>query len=143
MEGVVIGKIIDTGALNAFETDQDITTLSTLSILLEPTVKAFLLQEVMFYMNPTNAGITYELYLLEGPIADDMTALSKVVFDSGPLMADSVPYYACEAQGKLPRIVSLDEPGRLYYNIDLSAASGNNPGYIVVKGVELHRRYDP
>ena len=142
MEGVVIGKIIDTGALNAFEADQDIGTLSTLAILLEPTVKAFLLQEVMFYMNPT-AAETYELYFLEGPIADDMTALSKVVFNSGPLMADSVPYYVCEAQGKLPRIVSLDEPGLLYYNVDWTGAPGNTPGYIVVKGVELHRRYDP
>ncbi len=142
VEYVVIGKIIDTGALNAFETDQDITTLSTLSILLEPTVKAFLLEEVLYYMNPTNVE-TYQLYLLEGPIADDVEAVSKIVFDSGTLKADSAHYVNLPGGGKLPRIVSLDEAGKLYYNVDWTGPPGNTPGYIIVKGIELKRIYDP
>ena len=141
MESIVVGKIVDTGALNSFETPQDITVESTLFILLEPTVKAFIMTEVNYYMNPTNA-VTYELYLLEGPIADDMTALSKVVFDSNALKADSIPYTSLEGQGKLPRYVSLDEPGLLYYNMDWTGATGNCPRYIVIKGIVLTRVYD-
>lgn len=132
-----------------FETDQALGTLPTLYISLttgtnEP-VKKFLLEDVQYYMNPT-AAETYQLYLLEAATGDDVEQLTDMAFWSPAAQADSVTYrYASSgyqaavgtaevAQYKMPKIVQLATPGRLYYMLDWSGAPGVTPGFIRVRG---------
>lgn len=136
--GFITGEIIDgDGTDNVFETSQAITDLATLYFELDKQVEIFELSEIRYYMNPTNA-VTYQLYLLEGPHADDVTQLSKVVHDSGAAQAKGTLYPKVPGQtDKLPRICKLDTPGRLYYLLDWSAAPGNTPGLINIRGRRL------
>jgi len=133
---MVYGKVLDAdGSLNYFETDQAITDIATLYMTLFPTnIKKFKLTSVKFYMDPTNA-VTYELYLLSNTVADDITNLSYVVFDSDAAKADSVAYvYTGSNSIKVPTDVLLEVPGRLYYMIDWSGAPGDTKGYLDVRG---------
>ncbi len=149
---VVIAELYDlTGALNVFETDQAITDTPTLSLTVTtPTgfiVERFLMEEVCYYMNPTNA-VTYQLLLLEASNADDVQQLSDLVFFSPAAQADSVCYkynnlgYCANVatttaeviQYKLPVIVELTEANKLYYMINWSGAPGDTPGFIKVRG---------
>jgi len=145
----VTGSLVDAaGAGNYFETDQAMGDTPTL--YMEVTcnngypVKAFLLEEVAYYMNPTNR-VTYQLYLLEQASADDAQQLSDVVFASPAAQADSSIYFkyghseqtnwaAPTEAFYLPRIVNLTTPGRLYYMVDWSGAPANTPGYIKIRG---------
>lgn len=139
---LVHGEIIDpSGTLNHFETDQPLaTTQPTLYILdvntgkelIPADVTSFILESIRYYMNQT-AAVTYELYLLEGNSADPVTRYSQVVFDSGAAQADDTIYIVSRGD-KLPHIVNLETAGRLYYMLDWSAAPGNTPGFIVVRG---------
>jgi len=140
MEHVVVSRISDDGTLNAFEIDQLVTDTPTLYMLLEPTVKSFLLEEIFYWMNPT-AVETYQLFLFEGPEADDVLSRSKLVYESAAARADSTAYLVVRDGAVLPRIVNLDEPGKLYYALDWTGAPGNTPGHLVVKGREMRRRY--
>ena len=149
LNSVVTGELIDTGAENYFETDQALTDTPTLWIPVTTSigvpVKKFLLQEVQFYMNQTN-GVTYQLRLFEASNADDVEQLTDQVFWSPAAQADVTYYRYSEkgyeggsgtaevAQYKLPRIVELEDAGKLYYMIDWSGAPGNTPGFIKVKG---------
>lgn len=146
---VIAEKLDYAGTSNFFETDQAITDTATLYMNVTtnvPNIKPtrFKLTEVKFYMNPTNA-VTYRLYLLEGPTADDVTQASDVVFDSGAAKADSTEYIYREGctgswaglttvDGTLPIIVDLHIAGRLYYMVDWSGAPGDTPGYIKCRG---------
>ena len=129
--------IDEDGTDNVFETSQAITDTPTLTITLDdPHCSRFLLEEIYFYMNPTNA-VTYELYLLEAASADDVISLSKIVFDSGALMADSQGYIVCKGQGKLPRIVDLAVTGKIYYLLTWTGAPGNTPGLLKGRGRKM------
>ena len=135
---MVEAELIDAdGAGNVFETDQVITDTPTLFITLDdPYCKRFMLEEVTWMMNPT-AAETYQLVLFEEANADDVISLSKIVFDSGPLLVDSQAYLSAKGQGKLPRIVDLAVPGRLYYMMLWTGAPGNTPGYVKVRGRKM------
>lgn len=137
---MVYGSKVDTaGTSDYFETDQEIGDTPTLYIQMYPTtIKKFKINSIRYYMDCTNA-VTYELYLLEQASADDVQNLVDVVFDSGALKADVTSYMNIEgdASGKLPIIVNLADAGKLYYQLDWSAAPGDTKGYIVVKGEKL------
>ena len=147
---VVTGEKLDLAGTNDyFETDQNLTTLPTLSMELSTStgepVKKFLLEDVQYMMDPTNA-VTYQLYLLEDATADDVLQTTDIAFWSPAAQADSVNYRyntggyqaaigtAEVAQYKLPRIVELATPGTLYYMIDWSAAPGDTKGFIKIRG---------
>jgi len=146
----VTGEKLDlAGTSNFFETDQALGTTPTLSISVVTStgqpVKKFLLEEVQYYMNQTNA-VTYQLYLLEDSSADDVQQYTDLVFFSPAAQADITMYSyrtsglqagiagAEAAQYKLPRIVELATAGTLYYMIDWSGAPGDTLGYIKIKG---------
>lgn len=128
----------------ALGVDQAMGTTPTLSITLTSTmpnkaVGKFLLEDVHYYLNPTNA-VTYTLYLLEATNADDTESSSDVVFESATGQADSTRYlhrqggFVTTASYKLPCIVELETPNTLYYMIDWSGAPGSITGYIKVRG---------
>ena len=135
---MVEAELIDEdGTDNVFETDQVITDTPTLYITLDdPKCKRFLLEEVTWMMNPT-AVETYQLVLFEEANADNVISLSKIVFDSGALLVDSQAYMSAMGQGKLPRIVDLTIPGRLYYMLLWTGAPGDTPGYVKVRGRKM------
>lgn len=132
----ITGRVVQLTNGTEFETDKAVTDEPTQYIQLDPEVEAFELTEVFYWINPT-AAETYRLMLFEGPEAADITSLSKMVFDSGALQADSIPYRETQGGLKLPVIVKLDTAGRLYYNTDWTGAPGNTPGFLVVKGYGL------
>lgn len=147
---VVSGEKLDLdGTLNYFETDEPMGTTPTLSMAGTTStgrpVRKFLLEEVTYYMNPTNA-VTYQLHLLEDSSADDVQQYTDQLFFSPAAQADSVIYSyrtsgyqatvstAEVIQYKLPRIVELATPGVLYYMLDWSGAPGDTFGFIKIKG---------
>jgi len=149
---VVIGELFDlAGTLNVFETDQALGDTPTLYLTITtPTgmpVKRFLLEEVCYYMNQTNA-VTYQLLLLEAASADDVEQLQDLVFFSPAAQADSICYkynnlgYCSDVasttaetiQYKLPVVVELTTANKLYYMLDWSGAPGDTPGFIKIRG---------
>jgi hypothetical protein len=149
---VVIGELFDlAGTLNVFETDQALGDTPTLYLTITtPTnilVRRFLLEEVCYYMNPT-AAVTYQLFLLEAASADNVEQLQDLVFFSPAAQADSVCYkynnlgYCADVasttaevlQYKLPCVVELTDPGKLYYMLDWSGAPGDTLGFIKIRG---------
>lgn len=149
---VVIGELFDlAGTNNYFETDQALTDTPTLSLTITtPTgmpVKRFLLEEVCYYMDPTDA-VTYQLFLLEAASADDVEQLQDLVFFSPAAQADSVCYkynnlgYCADVAGttaeviqyKLPVVVELTDTNKLYYMLDWSGAPGDTKGFIKIRG---------
>lgn len=149
---VVIGELFDlAGTDNVFETDQALGDTPTLFLTITaPTgipVKRFLLEEVCYYMDPTN-GVTYQLLLLEAATADNVEQLQDLVFFSPAAQADAVCYkynnlgYCADVasttaevlQYKLPVIVELTDANKLYYMLDWSGAPGDTKGFIKVRG---------
>lgn len=147
---VVTGEKLDlAGTSNYFETDQALTDTPTLYMAVSTStgepVKKFLLEDVQYMMNPTNA-VTYQLYLLEDATADDVQQTTDVAFWSPAAQADSVNYRynsagyqaatgtAEVAQYKLPRIVELATAGKLYYMVDWSGAPADTAGFIKIRG---------
>jgi len=147
---VVTGEYLDlAGTSNYFETDEALTDTPSLHMVLTTStgerVKKFLLEDVQYMMNPT-AAETYQLYLLEDATADDVQQTTDIAFWSPAAQADSVNYRYNSAgyqaatgtaeavQYKLPRIVELAEPGKLYYMLDWTGAPGNTPGFIKIRG---------
>ena len=124
------------GADNLFETDQPLETTPTLTITLSPECGKFELCEVSHYMNPANA-VTYQLYLFEDASADNVQTRHDMIYNSGANMAKGTIYKEMPNQDQLPAIVNCATPGTIYYMIDWSAAPGNTPGYIVVRGKML------
>ncbi len=125
------------GTGNVFETDQAVADTPTLTLTTDdPRVSKFEIMDITFYMNQTNA-VTYELMLLEGAVADDVTSLSKLVWTSGAAMADVTRYVRVNNEDELPKIVELDDEGLLYYMLDWSGAPGNTPGFVRVRGRKL------
>ena len=132
-----------------FETDQALGDTPTLMMNVTDSigtpVRKFLLEEVCYFMNPT-AAETYQLYLLEDASADNVQQYTDLVFWSPAAQADSVCYtyrnsgYAATittaevAQYKLPRLVELATPGKLYFMLDWSGAPGVTPGFIKIRG---------
>jgi hypothetical protein len=150
---VVTGELLDlAGTGNYFETDQALTTTPTLYMTVTTStgqpVKKFLLEDVQFYMNPTNA-VTYQLYLLEDATADDVQQTTDIAFWSPAAQAKGVNYRYNRAgyqaatgtaevvQYKLPRIVELATAGKLWYLVDWSAACGDTPGFVKIRGFLL------
>ena len=147
---MVTGELLDlTGAGANFTTDQAMgetpTLTMTLSTLHGLNVRKFLLEDVQYYMNPTNA-VTYQLYLLEDATADDVQQYTDIAFWSPTAQAKGVVYrYANSgyqaslttaevAQYKLPKIVELAIPNKFYYMTDWSGAPGTTPGFIKIRG---------
>ena len=133
-EGILLDAA---GADNKFETDQPITDTPTLSFeLSDPTIKRFQLTEITYYMLPDNA-VTYALALFTASEAVDTTSFSKLIYESPAAQAKGVRYLRCNSEDKLPREVNLDVPGIVWYSLDWSAAPGNCPGFIRLRGRKL------
>ena len=135
----VYGEVADyDSALNTFElTGVVITDKPTLYILLDPLVEQFILEEVTIFMDFANA-VTYQLYLLEATIADDVESRSKIVFDSGAARADATLYkYQKGNSPRVPVEVTLETAGRLYWLLVFSGAPGATSGFIKVRGSAL------
>ena len=88
---------------------------------------------VHFRLNPTNA-VTYDLYLYgsaDGAVNTYQLESDKF-FDSNEIlanMADDIEYLR-----EVDRVAWLDDPARIWYVIDWSAAPGDTTGYIEVCG---------
>ena len=147
---IIAEKLDYDGTANVFETDQAITDTATLTIDVSCNLSGkiipsrFWVDEVRYYMDQTNA-VTYTLYLLEGPTADDVTQHSDVFFESPAAQADVTEYVwrpgglgtfpnLATADNTLPCIVDLHTSGKIYYILDWSGAPGDTPGYIKIKG---------
>ena len=135
---MVEGILLDpAGLLNYFETDQIITDTPTLFFeLTDPTIKKFLLTEIIYYMLPDNA-VTYALNLFTGNEAVDTTSFSKMIYEGPAAQAKGTLYIRCNNEDMLPREVDLDEEGIVWYSLDWSAAPGNCPGFIRLRGKKL------
>ena len=125
------------GTGNDFETEGVITATPDLTLSCDdPRISRFLMEDILFYMNPT-AAETPEILLFEGAVANDVESLSKRVWTSGAGMVDSVLYQRCNNEDELPKIVDLDNEGLLYYMMMWTGAPGNTPGFIRVRGRKL------
>jgi len=144
VSGEVLHVTAGTVADAALGVDQAFGTTPTLGITLSSTmpnkqVTKFLLTEVQYHLNPTNA-VTYTLYLLEASNADDMESSSDVVFETASAQADDIRYHHVQAgfgttaSYKLPVVCELENLNKLWYLIDWSGAPGSITGYIKVKG---------
>jgi len=135
---LVEGVVLDADGTGAdFETDKVITDTPTQYITLsDPLISRFLLEEVVYYMAAANA-VTFQLYLLQDAIADDMLSLQSVCFDSAAAQARNTIYPRVGVEDKLPRVVDLVSPGKLWYLQDWSGAPGNTPGWLRVRGRKL------
>lgn len=125
-------KLDADGTGNVFETDQDIDTTPTLKLdtSIEPEgLDQFVIKKITYYLNPTNA-VTYQLFLLRGAAADNVTSYSKQIWASPVAQADGVLYHKNDIE--IP--VRLDNPDELFYMVDWSAACGDTTGFIVVEG---------
>ncbi|GAI89576.1 unnamed protein product, partial [marine sediment metagenome] len=117
-------KLDSDGTSDYFETDQPLGTTPTLYIPLTPTnVEKFVLESVRFYFNMSNS-VTFQLYLLRGARADNVTSYSDIVFDSGSGKSRDIIYIVARGD-KLPIVVNLVEAGKLFYMLDFSGAPGN------------------
>ncbi len=116
-----------------FETDLDITDTPTQYIDLDKKIEVFELTEVYWRLNPTNLE-TYRLMLFEGATVDDRIHELEMVFDSGIAMVGNQAYRETESGPKLPVIVNLVVPGRLYLATDWTGPPGNTEGVLGVKG---------
>jgi len=82
--------------------------------------------------------VTYQLYLLEDTQAVDERSEADIIFDSGAAMAKGTIYIETGgASDKVPVHAKLAEVAKIYYLVDLSAASGDTTGYIKVYGEVL------
>ena len=135
---LVEGVVLDADGTGAdFEVDKTITDTPTQFITLsDPTISRFLLEEVVYYMAAANA-VTFQLYLLQDALADDMLSLRQVCFDSGAAQARNTIYPRLDVEDKLPIVVDLVTPGIMYYLQDWSGAMGNCPGWLRVRGRKL------
>jgi len=134
---MITGELLDAdGSDTAFETDKAIGATPTQYITLDQEVEYFELTEVRWYMNPTN-GVTYQLYLLEAAIADNVTSLGRILFDSGAGQVKGEPYIEPEGYGKLPVKCKLAVAGRISILQDWSGAPSTTPGYIKVRGRQV------
>jgi len=131
-------KLDPAGLLAYFEDfAQVITTTPTLLIPLNTVgISNFQLNEITYYMNPTNA-VTYRLLLFEAAEADDLTSLSKIIFDSGAAQADSTLYTVTNNEDEMPRLVKLAESGHIYYMLIWTGDPGNTPGWIKGRGTGM------
>lgn len=144
----IIGRKVDTaGTIDLFETDHAVTDTPTEFILLSKPVRKFELQEVRVYLNPTEAQ-TPELMLFEKDIADNDRSAARLAWRSGAALVDSATYVsvgnktstgaATQAHAHpLPVVLNLDVPGKVWYNIDWSAAPGDTKGAIRLLGREV------
>ena len=125
------------GLLSYFETEGVITDTPTLfADLSKENISHFVLEELEYYLNPTNAE-TFRLILFEAASADDLTSLSNIVFDSGALQADSTLYTFTNHEDIMPRLVKLGVCGRIYYMTIWTAAPGNTPGFVRGRGTGM------
>ena len=135
---MVEGFLFDpAGLLSYFETDQLITDTPTLFFeLTDPTIKKFLLTEIVYYMLPDNA-VTYALNLFSGDEAVDTTSFSKQFYEGPAAQAKDVLYIRCNNEDSLPRLVDLDVAGIVWYSLDWSAPMGNCPGFVRLRGKKV------
>jgi len=157
LSGFVYGEVTEYAysSNNLFNTDQALGATPTLYITLSSVdgrpVKNFWLESVRWYLEiEGGAGITYQLYLLEAASADDIQNRSDIVYDTYTLGAQAMAYEAClsgrgvqgavtSVEFQLPKLVRLETPNRLLYQIDWSAdpVASSVRGYIKVRGRPL------
>jgi len=146
---LVLGNKVDyDGTANYFETDQALTDTPTLYVDLTTNtglpINGMEITRLSYYMNPANA-VTYTLYLFEAANADDTQNKSDIIFQSAAAQAKGTAYeYHDSGMGSwpglgtvdftLPQIVHCATQGRIWYLIDWSAAPGNTPGWIKIRG---------
>lgn len=117
------------------ETDQAITDTATRTLdtfRFPRDLDKGILTAIKVYMEPT-AAETYQLYLLRGAAADDITQRSYVIYDSGALMAGDTWYH----DFRLKKPFKLVGKGLLYYILDWSGAPGNTLGFIEASGEQI------
>ncbi len=125
--------IEDTGATNAFETDQAVTDTPTL-YLTATYLAAGTLNRIHVSLTPANA-VTPTLYIFSGAQADDKASERRLLFSSAEYypsgLVSGTEYDFIDLQ--IPFV--LDTANRIYYALDWSGAPGNTTGYLAVLGV--------
>lgn len=135
---IVSSDLLDSdGSGHRFDVDQplDVTTPTLYLTLDDPTVKYLEITDVLFRLEAAN-DVTFQLYLLSDAQDTALTRRSNVVYDSGEGKLRNVDYHETP-HGRVPTVVKLATAGRLYYMVDLSAAAGVTPGYLVIRGRRL------
>jgi len=151
VNAVIAEKLDYAGTSNYFENfAQTIASTATLTIDVTSNcdsklpITRFIIDEIRYMMNPT-AVETYQLFLLDGPTADDSTQHSDIIFESPAALVDSTEYIwrhggmgsfpnLATADFTLPCEVDLHTPGKIYYILDWTGDPGDTPGYIKIKG---------
>lgn len=133
-------KLEYAAGVNYFETDENISTVASLSFdNLTPTdAEAIQINTILWQIIPANA-VTYEMFLcntsVSGAGADQIEA--DVFFSSGSGLTSGTPYIQVPggSTSRLPVQAVLSVIGEMRYKIDWSAAPGaGTTGYIKVYG---------
>ncbi len=125
-------RLREAAGVGDFNTDQDKETTPTLTLntIQDPdTLKKGKVNRIHYRVNPANA-ITYTLRIWQAAIAADYESNINLLYESPAAQADDEDYDRAELN--IPFILATE--GEIYYSLDLSAASGNVQGFIVVSG---------
>ena len=121
--------------------DQAITDTATLYFNLSPKCKSFFLTDVtMWYVDNTNVDDLAEMYLLEGPAADNGMQDQKARWRDTNGIAEAISTPVSD----LHTSFYLDTPGRLYFLQNWTTAVANNNHvddrfYLRIDGYTYHR----
>lgn len=130
-----------TGASMGDLVDQAITDTATLYMNLSPLCKSFFLTDVtMWYVDNTNVDDLAEMYLLEGPEADNGMQDQKARWRDTDGIAEGISTPVSD----LHTSFYLDTVGQLYFLQNWSTAVANNNHaddrfYLRIDGYTYHR----
>lgn len=121
--------IVATASGGELETDEAMTATATRTLTIPSWIKCGKITRISYYLDRTNI-VTYQLAILEGSNADDVTQMAKEVYRSAAGLLDATKY-----DDYSERAFILDTIAVMYYIIDWSGAPGATIGFIVVEGV--------
>lgn len=134
----IIGRLVDFGTADTFETDQPYTATPTQRIVLSRDVKRFRLEEIRAYFDSAN-NATSGIALYEDAQAGDVRSYSHMPYKTGDntSIADATAYIKTINDTPLPVTFNLERPGQVWFVQDYSAAPGNTTGYLILVGKEV------
>lgn len=140
--GTFYAELLDDSTNDDFESDEPFadgnapthSITAANDVFLPTTVQYCIIDEIHYYMDPSNA-VTYQLYLLENDTAAALTERSNLLYDSGAAKADAVHYEEhSSASCKMPIYADLTDVSTIYFKLDWSGAPGNTTGLIRIRG---------